>query len=220
MYRVVDDPRRLDEVFVLADLTESSKQLEKMTQGLRDDPEMSKLLDAKPRLGHLDRDVLASFDEGTLGRHYGEFMVARGLFHENLTLIDGDDSDMGWMRNHLRETHDLWHVLTGFDTDVAGELGLQSFYIAQLEGPLPVLILAIGMLNTLFKEMDDVGPRMNAIVRGWVLGTRARSLFGLRFMDWMERPIADLRAEYGIDIEGVEEMLSVTAPRTALFQAA
>jgi ubiquinone biosynthesis protein Coq4 len=32
------------------------------------------------------------------------------------------------------ETHDIWHVVTGFHTDVAGELGLQAFYLAQFPG--------------------------------------------------------------------------------------
>ena len=30
------------------------------------------------------------------------------------------------MRAHMLESHDVWHVLTGFHTDVAGELGGNS----------------------------------------------------------------------------------------------
>ncbi|MCB9593319.1 MAG: hypothetical protein H6719_11365 [Sandaracinaceae bacterium] len=217
--RIVQDPTNLDEVFVLADISEESDQLREMIENLRSDPAVAEIFEAKPRLGPVDQAALGRLPEGTLGHAYASFMGARGLSHEDLKLVEGE-KDMDWIRNHLRETHDLWHVLTGFDTDVAGELGLQTFYLAQLEGPLPVLLLAVGMMNTLFKGMDDARHRMREIARGWLLGTRAKSLFGLAFAERWDQPLEELRAEFALDLDGVEAALTASTPERVLAEAA
>jgi ubiquinone biosynthesis protein Coq4 len=35
--------------------------------------------------------------------------------------------DTSYLLLRLRQTHDLWHVVTGFSTNVPGELGLKAF---------------------------------------------------------------------------------------------
>ena len=217
--RIVNDPTNLDEVFVLADLSEQSSQLEKVIAELRGDPVLARIFDDKPRLGAIDQDALAELPEGTLGREYAEFMRARGLRHEDLKLVQSDDRDIDWIRNHLRETHDLWHVVTGFHTDVAGELGLQALYAAQIAGPLPILLLAVGMTNTLVKGMDDMPARLDAIARGWLLGKRSKSMFGLRFADWLERPLAELRAELDMALDEVDDIVATEGAQTLLAAA-
>lgn len=205
--RLTMDPTRLDEVFVLADMSEESPEIERMLEAIRSDPTFSKALFDRPRLGHVDLDALATLPEGTVGREYAEFMRARGLSHDDLLLVEGE-GEMDFVRNHLRETHDIWHVATGFDTDVAGELGLQAFYLAQLAGPLPVLLLTVGMLNTLFRAMPDARRRLDAIARGWLLGKRARTLFGVAWAERWAQPVEAFRREHAIDVDGVDAILA------------
>lgn len=217
--RVTLDPTRLDEVFVLADLSEESAQLEKILEEVKQNPRFAAVMQARPRLGAVDLDALARLPEGTVGRAYAEFMRARGLDHEDLVLVDGE-RELDFLRNHLRETHDLWHVVTGFDTDIAGELGVQAFYLAQFAGPLPVLLLGLGMLNTLFKDMDDADRRMHAIVRGYLLGRRAEPLFGTVWRERMTQPLAAFRRDFGLDLAAVDRVLAEQAPDRALHEAA
>lgn len=219
LVRVTMDPTNLDEVFVLADLSEESEQLDKLIEALRADRRFEAALRDRPRLGAVDMRALRQMPEGSVGRAYASFMDVRGLQHEDLQMVDSQ-GDLGWVRNHLRETHDLWHVATGFHTDVAGELGLQAFYLSQFQGPLPVLLLTVGFANTMLKGMDDVDRRMRAIVRGWLLGRRAGPLFGMRWAERWEQPIDEFRAELGLDLEGLEEELDRTAPRELLERAA
>jgi ubiquinone biosynthesis protein COQ4 len=197
--RVVRDPNRLDEIFVLADLSEKSQGLEQAIERFKADPVLAAAFERKPRLGPVNQEALHRLPEGTLGREYADFMAERGLRHEDLKLVEsGDERDIDWIRNHLRETHDLWHVVTGFDTDIPGELGLQAFYCAQVKGPLPVLILSMGLLNTLFMAMETLDDRMTAISHGYQLGKETRSLFGLDFRAHFDRPLTDLRRELGL----------------------
>lgn len=199
--RVVRDPNQLDEIFVLADLSENAKGLDEAIARFKADPELGKAFETKPRLGPVDQEALHRLPEGTLGRAYADFMAERGLRHEDLKLVEGGERDIDWIRNHLRETHDLWHVVTGFDTDIPGELGLQAFYCAQVKGPLPVLILSMGLLNTLFFAMETLDDRLTAISHGYQLGKRTKSLFGLDFRANLERPLADLRRELGLPVD-------------------
>lgn len=217
--RLTMDPTKLDAVFVLADLAEESPELEKLVEMIRNDPHFSKVLADRPRLGKVDLEALSRLPEGTLGREYASFMRARGLEHDSLQLRTGE-GDMDYVRNHLRETHDLWHVATGFDTDVAGELGLQAFYLAQFQGPLPVLLLAVGMLNTLLRGMDDAERRLAAISRGYLLGKRARPLFGLRWAERWEQRLDALRADHTLRLAEVDAIVAAPAAEASLRAAA
>jgi ubiquinone biosynthesis protein COQ4 len=152
----------------------------------------------------LDRAALGRLPAGTLGRSFVEFLDAQGIDPENLKRRSGTpERDRGreLVGEHRRKTHDLWHVLTGFETDVAGELGLQAFNQAQLGGPASLAFLSAGYLNALLRAPEDAGRRMDAIVRGWSLGVRARPLFGVDWAALWATPIAEVRRRFGLDPE-------------------
>jgi ubiquinone biosynthesis protein Coq4 len=107
------------------------------------------------------------------------------------------------MKRHLERSHDLWHTVLGFDTDVAGELGLQAFYIAQLQSPLGPLLLSAGLLNGMLFQHEDGDRRMEAITRGWRLGKTMRPLFGADWAAMLTWPIEQVREHFGITPEHV-----------------
>jgi ubiquinone biosynthesis protein Coq4 len=190
------DPRRLDVVFSLRESLDDPAAMAPILSRLRAMPGPAAALRARPRLT-LDLPTLRRLPEGTVGRAYARFMDDQGLDPASIPTLGARD-DESYLSAHLYETHDLWHVLTGFAPDVAGELGLQAFYLAQLEGPLPVAILAAGMLNTLGR-LDDARARMDAIAHGWALGKAARPFFGLPWAELLGRPLADVRRELGLE---------------------
>jgi ubiquinone biosynthesis protein Coq4 len=91
-------------------------------------------------------------------------------------------------------------VVTGFATDVAGELGLQAFYLAQFPGRLAMLLLPLGMLNTMLYARDDVGRRMDEITRGWQMGRAARRLFGIDWSSMWDQPLHEIRAGLKLEV--------------------
>lgn len=190
------DPRRLDVVFSLRESLDDPAAMAPILSRLRALPGPAAALRTRPRLT-VDLPTLRRLPEGTVGRAYARFMDEQGLDPASIPTLPAQD-DESYLSAHLYETHDLWHVLTGFAPDVAGELGLQAFYLAQLEGPLPVAILAAGMLNTLGR-LDDARARMDAIAHGWALGKASRPFFGLPWAELLGRPLADVRAELGLE---------------------
>jgi len=193
--KIVRNPESLDEVVGMADQLADPVVLADMVHVLRHHHQARVAFAERPRLQDLDVEALFALPEGTIGREYAEFLKANDLDPNDLPDMQVD-CDEQYMRAHLYETHDLWHVLTGFSTDVAGELGLQAFYMAQMPSPLSILLLAAGLLNTVLYRMEDVDRRMDRIIDGWQMGRRSRLLFGVDWSREWETPLAEVRSRY------------------------
>jgi ubiquinone biosynthesis protein COQ4 len=208
--RLIKDPNRLGEVFSLADHLFDASTAERRDQVVREikgsSPEAARAFDERPRIGPIDLSHLARLPKGTLGEVFAHHMLTNELDPSSLPLIPSD-TEVAFLRAHLYETHDIWHAVTGFDTDVASELGLQAFYLAQFPGGLPAAILGGGFFNTLIYKMDERDARMRAIVRGWLLGKRAKPFFGVRWADLWSVPMEEVRRRLGVQISLVDEAL-------------
>src|SRR5690606_7550553 len=98
-----------------------------------------------------DLDALAQLPAGTLGHAYARFMRGHGLTPE---IFDGPPAEVrderaAYAIQRMRQTHDLWHVVTNAETDPAGEIALQAFTFAQLRVPSSGLLAAFGTLRAL-----------------------------------------------------------------------
>ena len=127
-------------------------------------------------------------------------MPARGLDPGALPSLQVTD-DASFLRAHLYETHDVWHVVTGFDNEWQSEIGLQGFYLAQFPGALSAVLLGLGCLRVGIYDIASREPLMSAIVRGWVMGKRARPFFGVRWDRLWDKPLADVRSLLDVQID-------------------
>jgi ubiquinone biosynthesis protein Coq4 len=194
--RLVRDPSRLDAIIAVARNVVSPDFLRSIVDELSRQEVPAQALAERPRL-QIDLDCLARLPRGTLGRAFADHMRARGLDPAALPRMEANDP-LSFVRAHLFETHDVWHVVTGFDTDVAGELGLQAFYMAQLPARFAPLLLVAGLANTLLYSWPDRTRRMDEIARGWRLGRGARPFFGVPWAALWSEPLEDVRARLGV----------------------
>jgi ubiquinone biosynthesis protein COQ4 len=138
----------------------------------------------------VDFDALSRLPEGTLGHAYARFMKERGLTPD-IFAAKGELSRETYVIKRLRQTHDLWHVLTGIDTDVPGELELQAFTLTQMLVPSAFVLVSMGTLRWIFRH-----PTLPfRVLRGAVNGLKAKLLAPI---DWESRwstPLTELRAE-------------------------
>jgi ubiquinone biosynthesis protein Coq4 len=207
--RLVRDLSRLDEVFRIADSLDTGTVIRKVADHIRKTPSGAKALLERKRLT-IDLAVLERLPQKTLGRTYADHMRQNGLVPEAIPTLDSG-SELEFVRAHLYETHDVWHALTGFGADIAGELGLQAFYSAQLPGALPTVILSGGLLNTALFAPEERVARMDAIVAGWAMGKAARLIFGVAWDQHWERDIEAVRAELGVRAVGVTTVVAHAA---------
>lgn len=210
-WMLVRDPSKLGEVFAIADtLFESQrKMVEEMVVDVRKTEQGRAALELKPRLGRVTMPELLAMPAGSVGRAFGDYLRTQNLDPAALPIRPARD-EAEFLHAHLYETHDLWHVVTGFETDVAGELGLQAFYAAQLPGKLPIALLAVGFINTFLFAFEDRGRRLDAITRGWALGKQMKPLTGYRWAEALKRPLSAVKAELGAEAEQAPQ-LALTA---------
>lgn len=149
-------------------------------------------LDAAPRhraaldgvrgyVPRLDLAALAALPEGTFGRAYATFMQDNGL--SPFVLTDAID-DATLRRNafgiRLATTHDMIHVLLGFDTSWPGELGVLAFSAAQGWSWAQRASMAFAWPLYLVRTGFRLSALRAAARRGAALGRRAPFLLRLR----------------------------------------
>lgn len=149
------------------------------------------------RFGPIDLAALAELPEGTLGRVFAEHCRARGI-DPNLVRIAGEGVVDRFL-DRMYATHDLWHVTTGWGNDDTGEVGLGGFYLAQLEAPFFLFLLAFISLNTVFVAPKTLRTRMDALVAGYRAGRRAEPLIAADWDSLLAMPLAEVRRQLGLD---------------------
>jgi ubiquinone biosynthesis protein COQ4 len=152
-------------------------------------------LRALPRLEAIDLDaLLAECPEGSLGNVFANHMKSCGL-NPNIFEPAVVNTSEDYLITHLIETHDIWHVASGFGNDEPGEAGVIAFSLAQTGAPIFALLLAIVLLNTALFSHSKTDERFCALVEGWQAGKRARQLFGVDWQAHWQRDIGELRRD-------------------------
>jgi ubiquinone biosynthesis protein COQ4 len=144
----------------------------------------------------VDRAALAAMPDGSFGRAYLEFALTHGFAADGLLrerdaafagLDDGIGADRQWFFDRLTLSHDLWHVLTGYGTDEAGELALLGFSHAQgLNGRL-VKVFA------LFGALIGGRPVRRFMREAYRRGRRTACLVVQPWEDLLPLPLAEVR---------------------------
>jgi ubiquinone biosynthesis protein COQ4 len=188
------DPGRLDVVLVLAQ-TVNLPALGRALERLELDDDGRRLLAERPRIDRttVDFDALERLPDGTLGREYVRFLRDNGITPEPFEQAPevGDDR-AAYVMLRLRQSHDLWHVITGYAPDVRGEILLQGFTYAQTHAPSALVIAAFGWLR--YGLFGSAGPRLlTALVRAYRRGRAARTFPTFRWEDEWATPVAELR---------------------------
>lgn len=210
--RLTRDPNRLDLVLKLTDSLDPSRR--PGARKMLERPEVRAALAAGVKVPTLDLPKLRALPEGSFGRAAAEFFDGQGLDPGVLHHTPmAEQTDFMRFKQHMERTHDLWHVVTGFATDVPGELGLQAFSIAQIGSPLGYLLLSAGMFH--LAQDDELGARvLDELSRGWHHGKAARPFFGVDWEALFPLPLVEVRARMGLGPDGVPN--AAPAPASSL----
>jgi ubiquinone biosynthesis protein Coq4 len=168
---------------------------------LRHDPRTAAALAERRAFGPIDLAPLATLPPGTLGRVFAEHCRERDI-DPNLVQVPPDD-EVGWFLNHLYQTHDVWHVVTGWGNDLAGEVGLGGVYAAQLGNPAFFgFMLSLIQLNVILRRAD-LGEVFEAFAAGYRAGQRTRPLFGADWEALWPLPLDEVRRRFEVDPRGI-----------------
>jgi ubiquinone biosynthesis protein COQ4 len=189
------DTRDTEQVFLLARALDRDA-LERTLRTMKRSAEGRALLADRPAIdrAHVDFAYLRSLPADSLGGAYARTLEAAGLDPDIFQPPPGLPAEYVYVAQRARQTHDLWHVLTGLRTDVPGEVALQAFTYGQLRYRFSLLITIFGLLFFGLRY-----PRTWGMVRRFYrLGRSAPYLLAVRWEALWELPLAEVRARYGL----------------------
>ncbi|MEM7755293.1 MAG: Coq4 family protein [Planctomycetota bacterium] len=144
-----------------------------------------------------DTEKLKRLPAGTLGRAYAEHLDSMGFDPDYYRKIDVKD-DVDYVMMRIRQTHDIWHVVTGFDTHPLGEISVKAVELAQTHRPMAAAICAGGIFRYMMHEPDKFGDCIETIVAGYHLGLRAKPLLAMRWEEHWTAKVEDVRKGLGV----------------------
>lgn len=108
---------------------------------------------------------------------------------------DGPDPERRWYFDRMRDMHDLWHVLTGYGRDLAGESANLAFTYGQVRTRgIGAIVLTAAWLGP--KSLDLHWQRY--LFRAWRRGRGAVALSRVGYEELLDRPLPEVRRELRI----------------------
>lgn len=149
---------------------------------------------------------LHDLPEGSVGRTYVEFMEREGLSAAGLVAesekrpggLRAHDDDLLWYGNRLRDTHDMFHILTGYGRDALGEATLLGFTHSQ-HGGLGISFICFMGGRQIAKRAPKEADIPAVIKEGRRNGKLARRLIEQDIEALLPRPLDEVREELNIN---------------------
>ncbi|MDX2167348.1 MAG: Coq4 family protein [Deltaproteobacteria bacterium] len=206
---LIADSQRTDQVFEIIRAL-SGDAFDRAWLRFRAHPDGQRLLRERPSLLATlsDRAALRALPPGSFGRTYAAFMDAAQLDAAGLVQAEAEasqnyappddgplDPDVEFFGDRLRDMHDLWHVLTGYGRDEAGEAANLAFTYAQVPNlGIGLIVLAGAVLGP--RDLTFYWPRY--LWRAFRRGRRATLLSVAHYEALLPLPLAEVRRQLGV----------------------
>jgi len=198
VFKVSRNPQKTQAIFDLGEALHAMGATKGILKRFQDDPEGQKAIDSRKWMGRINLSELQALPPGTLGRVYSTHMLENKLDPEFFRQMRVEDST-AFVLMRMRQCHDLWHVMTGFDISNLGEIGLQAFMMAQIAAPLSMVILSGGLFRLGTQKQEFVDSFMEAFLTGWQMGKRSKRIFGVDWEANWTTPVVELRKTYQVE---------------------
>lgn len=200
------DPTRADLVATLGETT-GRLALQRIHTKMQSTLEGRTILSEKPRvdsdsvpvdviIAEADADASGSAAR-SFGYAYAKFMTSHGYAAEDRDEVRYvEDAELAYVMQRYREVHDFWHVLTGIDTSVEGEVGQKFFEFLQTGLPMAALSSAVGPLRL------DNAERLRIVTAyapwAWACHQNCTNLMGVYYENYLDEDLDAFRKQLGI----------------------
>lgn len=163
--------------------------------------------DCEARIAHLsgyhppiDLEALRALPDATLGREYARLLDANGFTPFAVTeAIEPEIIARNVFGLRYAVTHDMFHVVTGFDTSWAGEIGVLGFAAAQRYLRAQLYSIPLALVIYILRAPRQARAIVRCLREGWRMGRAAEHLLAQRLEDDFATPVMALRARLHID---------------------
>ncbi|MEM0982415.1 MAG: Coq4 family protein [Planctomycetota bacterium] len=188
------NPEHTASVFDMEDGLRGSGAEEQFFEFTSQDPAVQEIIKERYLQSVPDTERLADLPEGSLGKTYVTHLSTMGFDPDYYRKIDVR-TDVDYVLMRIRQTHDIWHVVTGFDTHPLGEICVKACELAQTHRPMAGAICAGGLYRYLFKQPGEFNHFLESVAAGYRLGIRAKPLLAQKWEEQWDRPVDEIRKE-------------------------
>jgi ubiquinone biosynthesis protein COQ4 len=157
----------------------------------------------------LDPARLAQLPDGTLGREWLRFVTDNDIRPlETLLALRTPRNLLEYQFRRAYKLHDLMHVVLGADASVLGEVRIVSYSLGQSlvrsasRTRAPVMALAVLFMNIGLRRGEEMPDAVRLAARWQRIGELSPWHVAFPVEDWLERPVAELRARLVVEAEG------------------
>ncbi|NJK48636.1 ubiquinone biosynthesis protein [Candidatus Gracilibacteria bacterium] len=194
---LTDEDEDLTKVGELSTALVNTRAFELAAQHLKSEPASATLIEERYLAPPHDLNFLLKYPKESLGYIYASTMKKQ-KFDPDLYSYLKVDSDASYVEARLSQTHDIWHTITGFDSSGIGEIGLQAFHLPQFPYPLATMLIANSLVSATLLAPEELPKLLNAIARGWQMGTQVKSFFNQKWEEAWEKPLKQWRSELNV----------------------
>ena len=205
---LANDPTQIRAFYDLHKGLEDTPAMLSFEQTMLAVPEIAQMVDEAYEPPHLTLAELSQMPEGSLGRAHAVRMLACGLDPDVIrrnaasAALEPGETELARKARYLTRrrtmTHDIHHTVTGFGTDLPGEVGLSAVYLAQIHQPVSLLYLCAVLLHTM-PEPALYGRALHRLQEGLQMGWKAGNLLAQKWELGWDRPLRDWQQALGIE---------------------
>jgi ubiquinone biosynthesis protein Coq4 len=202
VYRLAKNPKGIQYFIMMGDAQDNIGESERRL-GRFNDPFKSEALE---QMWQSRFDATESYDLEALGKLPADTLGGALARHMKAAGLDQDFYDhsqprnrMQFLRLRMRQTHDIWHVLTETGTDPFDEVAIQGFVAGQYTSATSAILAAAVFLKAVFRgRFDELQMYVDGFCEGYVAGKRAESLLAVRWEELWGEKVETLRKRYQI----------------------
>ena len=157
----------------------------------------------------IDLEELSQLPEGTLGYEYARHMKQNNIQPLQISPDLKEEANRSPFALRYTVTHDIFHILLGFDTSYAGEMGVFGFTVGQNYSKMLKIVEPLILLLFCVIRPFQIKKIWSCDRVGKELGKQAECLLIYRFEDNWARPIDDIRAELGLTLKDTAEFETI-----------
>lgn len=194
---LTDEDEDLTKVGELSTALVNTHAFELATKHLKNELASATLIEERYLAPPHDLNFLLNYPKDSLGYIYASTMKKQ-KFDPDLYSYLKVESDASYVEARLGQTHDIWHIITGFDTSGIGEIGLQAFHLPQFPYPLATMLIANSLVSATLLAPEELPQLLNAIALGWQMGSQVKSFFAQKWEEAWEKPLEQWRSELNV----------------------
>ncbi|MAS28825.1 MAG: hypothetical protein CMN97_11375 [Synechococcus sp. NAT40] len=189
----------LDSVADLVDNFIDSEAMTVCVERFRALPGGAELIEQRYPPFQPDLQALSELPDDTLGHAYAG-MIRRMNYDPEFFRPRDTSSEALWLTQRIATTHDIHHVIAGFNTEPAGESGVLAITATQIGFPAYVLLNLLASFKSVRFQPAELEAISCGIAHGNRIGLEAAPLVVQKWEEGWDKPLNEWRQELGVRI--------------------